>query len=129
MSVTVIGTYFLTRDSGQFDGFFYDFVSLNVILASSAIFLLLRWLSDKTAFRSPAVQAITRSLATAAFGIYLLHVIVMEVLSDWIPFLHVNTFLGHAIWSVPLVSTIVFLLSFLIVRTLQKIPVIRNIVP
>ena len=35
-AITVIGTYLFTRNSGQFDGFFYDFVSLNVIFAASA---------------------------------------------------------------------------------------------
>lgn len=129
MLVTIVGTYFLTRASGGFDGFFYDFVSLNVILASAATFILLRWLSDREPFSSPKTLAITRSLATAAFGIYLVHVIVIEVLSGWIPYVQINSFMGNALWSIPLVSTLVFLISFLITRRLQKIPVLRHIVP
>jgi surface polysaccharide O-acyltransferase-like enzyme len=129
MLVTIVGTYFLTRASGGFDGFFYDFVSLNIILASAATFLLLRWLSDREPFSSPKALAITRSLATAAFGIYLVHVIVIEVLSGWIPFVRINSFMGNALWSILLVSTLVFLISFLITRLLQKIPVLRHIVP
>jgi surface polysaccharide O-acyltransferase-like enzyme len=70
-----------------------------------------------------------RGLAISAFGIYLVHPMVIEVLGDWIPFLHISSFMGNAIWSVPLTSTAVFLVSFLIVRLLQKIPVIRSIVP
>jgi surface polysaccharide O-acyltransferase-like enzyme len=68
-------------------------------------------------------------LAAAAFGIYIIHVMVMEVLSGWLPFVQINAFMGHALWSIPLVSTLVFLLSFLITRILQKIPVLRHIVP
>ncbi|HSB03123.1 MAG TPA: acyltransferase family protein [Anaerolineales bacterium] len=126
---TIIGTYLLTRAAGQFDNFFYDFVTLNVILASGAAFLLLRRLSETKLFASPGVQTATRGLAVSTFGIYLIHPIVIEVLSDWIPFLHINSFMGSAVWSVPLVSTAVFFISFWIVRLLQKIPVIRSIVP
>jgi surface polysaccharide O-acyltransferase-like enzyme len=129
MLITIPGTYVRTRSAGQFDGFFYDFVSLNVILASAAAFLLLRWLSDWKPFMNPNILSIIRSLATAAFGIYLIHVIVIEVLSGWLPFVQINSFMGNAWWSIPLASTVVFLVSFLMIRLLQKIPVLRPIVP
>jgi surface polysaccharide O-acyltransferase-like enzyme len=127
--ITILGTYLLTRNSGQFDSFFYDFVSLNVILASGAAFLLLRWVSEKRPFASSNVQALTRTLATSAFGIYLIHVIVIEVLRDGILSQQVASFMGNAIWNLPLVSTVVFVLSFLMVRILQKTPILKYIVP
>ncbi len=125
---TILGTYLMTSASGKFDGFFYDFLALGVVLASGAAFILLRWLSEKEPFTSPIVHTATRTLAISTFGIYLIHVLVIEVLS-WIPFFHINSFMGNAIWSVPLVSTIVFLISILLVRILQKIPVLKAIVP
>jgi surface polysaccharide O-acyltransferase-like enzyme len=127
--ITVLGTYIRTRSAGQFDGFFYDFVSLNIILASAAAFILLRWLSDWKPFTNPKVLSILRSLATAAFGIYLIHVIVKEVLSGWLPFVQINSLMGNAWWSIPLTSTVVFLVSFLMTRLLQRIPVLRPMVP
>ncbi len=127
--VTILGTYLFTRGAGQFDGFFYDYVSIGVAFASPATFILLRWLSETSPFASPQARALTRLLAISAFGVYLIHVIVMEVLSDWIPFVHVNSLMGNAIWTIPLVSAIVFLPSFLIVRILQKIPIVKQIVP
>jgi surface polysaccharide O-acyltransferase-like enzyme len=127
--VTIVGTYLLTRATDQFDSFFYDFVSLNVIVASGTAFLLLRWISEATFFGSAKAQALLRTLATSAFGIYLLHILVIEILRYSIPFLHVDAFIGSAIWSVPLVSAVVFLLSFLLVRVLQKMPILNYIVP
>jgi surface polysaccharide O-acyltransferase-like enzyme len=126
---TIIGTYLMTRASGRFDGFFYDFLSLNVILASGAAFLLLRWAAEGGAFNSPRIHSVTRSLASGTFGIYLIHIIVIEVLGFGIPFLHVNAFMGSASWSIPLVSTLVFLISFFVVKGLQRIPIIKQIVP
>jgi surface polysaccharide O-acyltransferase-like enzyme len=127
--VTLGGTYLLTMNSGTFNGIFYDFVSMNVIIASGAAFVLLRYLAEARIFTSPGIQALTRSLAAASFGIYLIHILVIEVLNDRIPFLHVNSFMGYPLWSVPLVTTIVFLLSFVGVRGMQKIPIIKSIVP
>jgi surface polysaccharide O-acyltransferase-like enzyme len=127
--ITIIGTYFFTRNSGQFDSFFYNFVSFNVILASGTAFLLLRWISERKYFASAVAQALTGALATSAFGIYLIHILVIEAVSGWIPWVHINSLIGNAIWSIPFVSILVFSLSFLIVRILQKIPVLKYIVP
>jgi surface polysaccharide O-acyltransferase-like enzyme len=127
--LTIVGTYLFTRNSGEFDGFFYDFVSINVILAASAAFILLRWISEANIFAASNAHALMRTFAISTFGIYLVHILVIEVLSGWIPFVHINSFMGNAIWSVPLVAIIVFALSFLIVRILQKLPILKYIVP
>jgi surface polysaccharide O-acyltransferase-like enzyme len=124
-----MGTYLLTRNSGQFKDFFYDFASLNVIIASGTAFILLKWISEAGIFASPKVHALTRSLATSAFGIYLIHILVIELLGSRISWLHINSFMGNAIWSVLLVSTLVYIISYLIVRVMQMIPVIKHIVP
>jgi surface polysaccharide O-acyltransferase-like enzyme len=123
---TIFGTYQMTKASSQFDGFFYDFTTFNVILASASAFLLLKWISSANVFASPRVHDVVRWLASGAFGIYLIHVLIIEVLQDAF---HLDSFVGNALWSILLVSGIVFILSFLIVRLLQKIPVLRQIVP
>ncbi len=115
----------MTSSSGKFNGFFYDFVSIGVIPASGAAMVLLRALGESERFIAPRVQATLRSLATGSFGIYLVHVLVIGGLG----LLHINTFMGYALWSVPLVSVLVFFISYLIVRILQRIPVIRVAVP
>ena len=127
--ITIIGTYFFTRYSDEIDGFFYNFVSLTVILASGAAFLLLRWISEGKYFASPVAQALTGALATSAFGIYLIHILVIEALSGWIPSVHINSLIGNPIWSIPFVNILVFSLSFLIVRVLQNIPILKYLVP
>lgn len=126
---TVIGTYLMTRNSGQFNSFFYDLVSLPVIIASAGAFLLLRWASEARIFASPKAHDFLRLAASTTFGIYLIHVLIIEILHGWIPGFRLDSFTGNPIWSIPLVSLVVFILSFLIVRLLQKIPVLNQIVP
>ncbi len=128
-AATVAGTFYSSLGATQYNGFFYDFLSLNVILASAAAFVLLRWLAQARFFDSPRVHAITRSLAAATFGIYLIHILVIEILKDRIPVLHISSFIGNPVWSIPLTTTLVFLLSYLLIIGLQKIPVVRRIVP
>ena len=119
----------MTKLSGKFDGFFYDFTSLNVIVASAAAFLLLRWVAETRLFASPKIHTFIRQLATGSFGIYLIHVLVIEVLQSKIPGFHLDSFIGNPIWTIPLVCAVVFIVSFSIVRILQKIPVLSYIVP
>jgi surface polysaccharide O-acyltransferase-like enzyme len=128
-AVTISGTYFLSLASGQLSGFFYDFVSLNVIVASGAAFILLRWISQARIFESEKIHSITRALALGSFGIYLIHILVIEILNGWIPLVRINASMGNPIWSIPFVSTMVFVLSFLLVSLLQKIPILKQIVP
>ena len=40
-----------------------------------------------------------------------------------------TTFIGFALWSVPLVATLVFGLSFAAVTVLQKIPGVKYVLP
>ena len=119
----------MTRDAGQFNGFFYDLASLPVIVASAGAFLLLRWISEAKVFASPKAQDWLRLLASTTFGIYLVHVLIIEILHGWIPGFRLDSFIGNPVWSIPLVSAVVFLISLLLVQFLQKIPVLKQIVP
>ncbi len=127
--VTILGAYLMTRSSGQYNGFFYDFLSFNVIFASAGAFVLLRWAGETAGPSSPRIHALTRSVATTTFGIYLVHILVIEVIGYGIPFIHLNSFMGSAWWSIPLVCLVVFCISYLLVRGMQKIPLIQHIVP
>ena len=126
---TILGTYFLTEASGKFENYFYGFTTPNVILASVTGFLLLKWIPETWDIASPKTRHFIRLLATASFGIYLVHVLVIEVLGGWLPGIHMDAFMGNPSWSIPLMVTIVFIVSFLIVFGMQKIPVLNRIVP
>ena len=123
--VTIIGTYLLTRSSGQFNGYFYDYVTIGVIPATAAGFMLLRRLSDVGFLATPQFHSFMRFVAGSTFGLYLVHVLVLWGLDR----LHINSFLGFALWSVPLVATLVYGISFVIAWLLQKIPVVNYAVP
>ncbi len=123
--ITVIGTYLLTRSTGQFNGYFYDYITIGVMLATAGAFLLLRRLSDVGFLATDRFHSFMRWVAGSTFGTYLVHVLVLGGLN----LLHINSFMGSALWSILLVATLVFAIAFLIARLLQKIPVMRILVP
>ncbi len=123
---TSLGAYLMTRAAGQYNGFFYDFLSFNVIFASAGAFILLRRLGETPGLTDPRLQPFMRTMAAATFGIYLIHVLIIEILGYGI---HINSFMGSAIWSIPLVCLLVFGISYLIVRGMQRIPLVRQIIP
>ncbi len=123
--ITVAGTYILTRLNGHFNGYFYDYVTIGVILSTAGAYLLLRKVSDVGFLASERFHSLMRWVAGGTFGVYLIHVLVIWSLDR----IHINSFMGSALWSVLLVATLVFVISFLLVRLLQKIPVMNYILP
>jgi surface polysaccharide O-acyltransferase-like enzyme len=123
--ITILGTYLLTRAAGKFNGYFYDYVTLGTILGTAGAFLLLRAVSDVGFLAMDRFRSLMRWVAGGTFGVYLIHVLVIWGLDS----IRVNSFMGFALWSVLLVATLVFVISFLIVRLLQKIPIMNYILP
>ncbi len=123
--VVIVATYLMTRQSGQFNGYFYDYITIGVIPETAAAFVLLRRLSDVGFFATERFHSFMRWVAGSTFGVYLVHVLFLWGLDR----LHINTFIGFALWSVPLMATFIFALAFVFARLLQKIPVVSYIVP
>jgi surface polysaccharide O-acyltransferase-like enzyme len=127
--ITIAGTFFLTaRNKGEYNGYFYDYLSPNIILYSIAAFTFLKYISEKIT-PSENQQKSLKALSSASFGIYLIHPMILFTLrAGWLGF-SLSALSMNAIYSVPLTVFFTFGLSFLIVFLLQKIPFIRNCVP
>lgn len=128
-AATAAGTYFMSATAGEFAEFFYDYLSLNVILASASSFLLLKSLSSQEFMGRPAVSRLVRTAARGSFGIYLIHVLVLDIVGGHIPLIHFNVEMGNPVWSIPLVSVIAFVTSFCAVYVMQKISILNRVVP
>jgi surface polysaccharide O-acyltransferase-like enzyme len=128
-TATAAGTYFISIQAGEFDGFFYEYLSINVILSSVSAFVLLKSLSKQKFMAHPVIFNLLNRITTGSFGIYLIHVLVLDIIGGRIPLIHFNAEMGHPMWSIPLVSGVAFMASFCAVYILQKIPIINRIVP
>jgi surface polysaccharide O-acyltransferase-like enzyme len=129
-AVTACGSYWLSLPSGTFDEFFYSNLSPNVIGMSICSFLLLRSLPwQRIASRAPAAQRIVSWLARMSFAIYLVHMIVLELLSGGALGFRLSASTGHPLLAIPAATGLVIAVSGAISAVLQRIPYVRRIVP
>lgn len=117
--ITIIGTYLLTLENkGIFNEFFYHYLNFNTLLVSVWIFILFKCKIKKC-------PTIILLLSEYSFGIYLIHILIIELLNK----LQINITLFSPIFSIPIFSIVVLILSFLAVWTLSKVPILKRIVP
>lgn len=123
IGLTIYGTYVFTVSSGNiYNSFFQSYIGINVVIISIAQFLAFKRIPNDFSFGLPLVSQV--SLST--FGIYLIHEMVISTLNRGFA-LHILTY--DIVYSVPIVASITFLISFIIIYTIKKIPLIRLIVP
>lgn len=81
--VTALGTWWLSLRSGAHDQTLYVYFSPNVIIMTAALFTWLRE-SDWSAFaaRWPRLDAWVHRLAGLSFGVYFVHVLILDVLKN-----------------------------------------------
>ena len=103
--------------------YFVGYLSMNIVLMTAFAFVLLREVQV-----GDNLYNILAPLSRASFGIYLVHVIVLAeleklpVVSSWFS-------AGSSVYMIPLLGLLGFFVSFIIVAVIQKIPVLRWIVP
>lgn len=80
---TAIGTWWVSMDTGAHDQKFYIYSSPNVVIMTAALFAWFKeydW--EAFAVRHPKVDALVRQFAALSFGIYFVHVLILDVLKN-----------------------------------------------
>jgi len=125
ITVTYFGTNLLSAGAAPIDIYFYSYFSPPTVLASICGFLLLKHLGQNLG----KAGSIVRTVAVTAFGIYLIHIFVVELLRKGILGFRLYSWQAPSIYMIPLTALAVYVLSFAVVFGLQKIPVIKMLVP
>jgi surface polysaccharide O-acyltransferase-like enzyme len=122
--VTFLGTYYLSWRSDQFNEYLYDYLSLNVVVMSASAFvLILNW----TWAKKP--RSLFQTLSSLSFGIYLIHIFILEVLRKGDLGFTLHGSLASPLWMIPITSLTVFLISALAIAIIRKIPLTKFILP
>jgi surface polysaccharide O-acyltransferase-like enzyme len=103
--------------------YFVSYLSMNIILMTAFAFILLREVQIGDRLNDFLVP-----LSRASFGIYLVHVIVLAELEK-LPFISSWFSAGSSVYMIPLLGLLGFFVSFIVVAIIQRIPVLRWIVP
>jgi surface polysaccharide O-acyltransferase-like enzyme len=119
--ITFAGTYYLSLRKESYQEVFHNNLSINVIMLSVAIFLIIiNWKETNSNILNQFICQISKY----SFGIYLIHPFVLYFL----PNLGITYLLIHPILYVVLATTIVLSISFLISYLINKIPYLRRII-
>ena len=119
---TIAGTYLLSLRGGEASELFYNYLFPNVCFMSVSVFLLFKQALATRNFSEKLTRLLT-FLSKRSFGMYLVHDFVNILFGQ---FLHITTLSFCPALSVPVLSLLVFLISFCITCILAKIPLLNR---
>jgi surface polysaccharide O-acyltransferase-like enzyme len=125
---TAVGTYIMTAYfGGTRSYFFYDFLSGNVILASVALFLLLRNVSPiQLETHSSLASRLLHQIGQNTLPMYLFHVMILESLQKgYFGFKISVTTLNPAI-EIPLIAVLTLFICLGVISLLKRIPFLKK---
>jgi surface polysaccharide O-acyltransferase-like enzyme len=115
VAVTVFGTYFLTKRDNEFNGYFYDYLSINVLLVSIGVFLIFK----NRKISNPLALNLINFICKYSYGIYLVHILTLKFLNK----IGINNCFVNPLFAIPLVSILcLFISSFIIYVINTRVP-------
>ncbi|MBB5179401.1 surface polysaccharide O-acyltransferase-like enzyme [Planomicrobium koreense] len=118
---TYIGTEGLSDYKGELDEFFYEHYRPNSLAITLFVFTLFQHLEG----RLKANKLITR-ISAATLGIYVIHPLIQYYLDKY---LSISPTMFHPALAIPITWIIIFIVSYAIIRVLQKLPGVKHLVP
>jgi surface polysaccharide O-acyltransferase-like enzyme len=120
--INIIGTVAISFYTGATSGTLIDsYKSPAIALMSYAVFILFKKVSINN---FPRFKNAIILVGKNTFGIYLIHNIIISVVTRF----GLNIYIIHPIISIPLISLLVFVASFLCSAIMMKIPLVKNVV-
>ena len=116
--LTTILTLVYSRKMGYFYSGFYNNLSINTMIESVGIYTFI-----KDLFKNKQQNKFLVYISKHTFGIYLVHVLIIDILDD---ILHFNTLSINPIISIPFITIATFIISLFISIILKKIPLLKK---
>ena len=113
VGTTIYGTHYLAHVNNEFHGFFYGYLTPNVLLSAMGVFLVLKDLEIK----SSRIRQVFLFLSDHSFGIYLVHILILNLLG----LIGINWQFANPIISIPVTSAACLVTSSLTIYLLRKV--------
>ncbi len=127
--ITAALTYMLTAAAGgEYQPLFYEYYSLNVVVMSVALFAFVAHRGDRrTGDAAERAARRWRAMSKRVFGIYLVHVAVLDILKQGVLGFTLNETTGHPIVAVPVLAVVTFAVSAGVAMIFERVPVARRV--
>ena len=119
--LTVLLPVFYYAVKGLPNNRFNEYLTVNVCIMSVCVFVIFK--HNKIVNRNGKTPAVVKTVSDCAFGIYLVHLIILEFAENH---LGIDSMSFCPAAAIPLLSVAVFIISFMIVFVLRKIPVLNK---
>lgn len=114
VAITIFGTYFLSLQNNSFQEYFYNYTTLNVLIASVGVFLFFKNLEISNLLFARICDFISQY----SYGVYLVHVLVLRFMDA----MKINYNFINPIFAIPLATIICLLISLAIIYIVNKLP-------
>ena len=118
---TVMVTHTLSMEDGVANTEWLGYLLPTTYIAVCGVFLFFKYELSRIKFSDKMIKVIMH-LSKMSFGIYLVHVIVISIIVEN----GISTLYFNPILSVPVISLLVMLISYLVVLIISKIPVLNK---
>ena len=119
--LTILVTLFASHRKAEAVTTYYDFLTVNVLLESVAVFTAFRRMD----FKNERLNRVMARLAKYSFGAYLVHPMIIEKLASELQITSLSFYPGL---SVPVLGCLVFVISYAVSFLLSQIPILNRYV-
>lgn len=116
--IVIFLSYWFSHYSGMACSKFYEYLSPFTLFESTAIFIFVSDIKVTSKYRPILLLS-----SKLSFGIYLIHILVIRILSDY---LGIDSGAFTPVLSIPLLSVAVFVISFSAIWLFNKLPYINK---
>ncbi len=128
---TIASTWFLHfhfQSIGQ-NYFFFGYLSMNVMLASVTMFLLLSKLTVNWSRNiHPLVTRVVHAIGKNTLPIYMFHLIVMETLQRGYLGFKLSLTVMNPVIGIPVMTVVTLFITFGLILLMKKVPVLRTLI-
>jgi surface polysaccharide O-acyltransferase-like enzyme len=127
---TMVGTYYATWFFGGTTGyFFYDYMAINVVITSIALFMLLLSVPKTQLPSKPrGANRLIKAIGQNSLPIFLIHVIILESLQKGLFGFTISINTINPAIEIPLITVVTLFSSLAIVLALKKIPFMKKLI-
>ncbi|MCW4016195.1 MAG: acyltransferase family protein [Candidatus Bathyarchaeota archaeon] len=109
--------------------FFFDYLSVNVILSSVTMFLILsKFPADWPKNKHPIICRVVHAISKNTLPIYLFHLIIMETLQRGYLGFKLSLTTMNPIIGVPVITAVTLFVTLGLVLLMKKVPVLRTLI-
>jgi surface polysaccharide O-acyltransferase-like enzyme len=126
---TLVGVWLVQYPLSGLNQNFFDYLSINVIIGSAALFLILmKFRADWPGSKHKTFGRVIRAISTNTLPIFLFHVIILESFERGFFGLTLSVTTLNPIIEIPLIAVLTLFITLGLVLLMRKVPILNKLI-